>query len=151
MNTKNITEAIEQEHRAIRDEVAKLGNIFKTLPNDKEYKEWRMNLILLIRDFCNDLQKHFDLEEQGGFFDQLLKSAPNHHLQLEHLKDEHTDMIENLEKAMYILKTNEVYNKKVLEEIQDTVLKTVKILEEHEHAENELLEKIYLQDDGTGD
>ena len=151
MDSKNITEAIEKEHRAIRDEVSKLGNIFKVLPAENEYKEWRMNLILLIRDFCSDLQKHFDLEEQGGFFDQLIKSAPNQHMQFENLKHEHTDMIENLEKAMYLLKTNELYNKKVLEEIQDTVLRTVKILEEHEHAENELLEKIYLQDDGTGD
>lgn len=109
------------------------------MPN-KDFPNWRLELLWALRDFSNDLHKHFDLEEEGGFLNSVLEVAPQHHQAVDRLKTEHETLSTQLGQAIGELKGMSLSTRQQLTPIREQVEQLFNLLRQHEAAEGELLQ-----------
>ncbi len=149
--TNEIAARIHREHEHIKQGMRKIRKMMDGKVSIADYPAWRMDFLWLLRDFGNDLQKHFDLEEEGGFMEAVLRLAPEHSNAVEHLREEHEKMIADLDKVIKTLKAAQDYDKETITKICREVDDVLVALTAHEAAEGNLMEATYLMDYGGGD
>lgn len=135
-------EELKQELNLIKKEIGK-----EVLPG--QFKKWRLEFLWKLRDFKNEMLKHFDLEELSDFTDDLLNLAPHYMNRFVEIKAEHERIVVDLEEILVDLKTIEDLSgfPPIRQKLKDLLL----FIEAHEAAERELLEDTYLQDYGAND
>ncbi len=148
---KKIAQAIHDEHEAIKTEMDKLREMIATSPAQEAFAEWKLELLMLLRDFESDLQKHFDLEEEGGFMKDVLDKAPQKWHAVSQLKTEHEAINEEMSNILKELKAAENAKDLKVDYVRDKLNEVLDLIVAHEMAENDLLNSTYLQDDGMGD
>lgn len=105
MKDVTMNQRIENDHKALHSALKHIDVAFDEVPDFATFKDWKIELLWLLRDFLNQLQKHFDLEESGGFNDELSRIAPHLLAQVEHLEEEHLKIVSDLTHILDILKT----------------------------------------------
>ena len=151
IDQKEFAAKIQEEHDHLKDEMKRIRKMTNCEFSDGEFDSWRLDLVWLLRDFHNDLEKHFDLEEEGGFMSDILAIAPQHSHTVEKLESEHQQMLVKLEDAISQLKAIEIKNTEKIEAACQTIHEMLEILTTHEAAEGDLIESTYLNDYGGGD
>ncbi|MCB0277652.1 MAG: hemerythrin domain-containing protein [Calditrichaeota bacterium] len=148
---KKIAREIQEEHDRMKAEMAKISGMMAETITGDNFTEWRRGFLFLLRDFENDLQKHFDLEEEGGFMADVLAAHPENEFSVNKLEHEHQEMTDMLIAILGDLKAIEVPDELEEKNIFERVRELITLLEAHEHAEGELLTSVYYTDDGGGD
>ena len=91
-------EAILRDHAEIEREVAAISGIraeeLRDAPGRIGDLEERLRRLL------ERLRRHFDEEESGGFFEQVLESTPNVQRAVGTLRDEHEEFLHRLERLV---------------------------------------------------
>ncbi len=102
-----------------------------------------------LRDFKNEMLKHFDLEELSDFPNELLNLAPHYMKRFEEIKADHQKIIADLGEILQDLKSmNDLSS---FNTIRQKINDLLSFIHSHEAAERELLEDTYLQDYGAND
>lgn len=151
LKEKEIAAKIREEHERIKQDMKKIKTLSSAHVSQEGYAKWRLDLIWLLRDFKNALQKHFDLEEEGGFMTDVVKIAPQNINAVQKLETEHETMNAMMEEILTSLKDQEEKDDVKLEALRQRIGEFFEVLESHEAAEGDLIESTYLQDEGMAD
>ena len=145
-----IANRIEEEHASLRELMKSVSESVNRDPSG-DFGEWKLELIWTLRDFQNELVKHFDLEEDGGFMDDVIRRAPQESKKAEVLEMEHRDFLDELDAITDILKKMSKENQSDLPKVRERVHAVIEKLHEHEASERDLIYRVYFQDIGVGD
>ncbi|GIV57719.1 MAG: hypothetical protein KatS3mg042_0632 [Rhodothermaceae bacterium] len=144
--------------RQIEEGFARIRQTMETLAHPEgweveppDFIAWKLARLGDLRDLQNLLYKQFDREEEGGFFHDVLRMAPQHAARVENLLEEHHKLIADLEHILRMLKGVHVPASPRLARIRDRFTDLVAHFERHEAEENRLLQDVYMQDYGSGD
>lgn len=146
-----MVQRIEAEHNKLKQEIEKIQQMMSPFLPKLNYTDWHQDFLWLLRDFNNDLQKHFDLEEEGGFMQDILDTDPRFVNTIDRLEAEHETMGQELDKIIHHLKDMSDYDAKACEMLFAEIAALLEMLHAHEAAESEVIESTYLDDLGGGD
>ena len=143
-----IAQEVELEHIQLNKQMLDLKKIIFGEVKEKNFPEWRLHFLWKLRDFKNELLKHFDLEEEGGFMHEVLKAAPQEAKKVDLLKQEHESMIASLDAVLQGLKAMGTVDKVSLNNIRNDLNHLIYRLESHETKENHLMQLAYYREFG---
>lgn len=146
-----IANRIHDEHDYLKKEMRKIRSMMNCEVSAEDFPKWRMDFMWLLRDFSNDLQKHFDLEEEGGFMSDVIRLAPQHLPAVERLEAQHRTITANLNQVIDALKGMTTLDSTTMQNICKNVDDLLIMLAEHEAAEGDIMETTFLLDYGGGD
>ncbi|NIR52828.1 hypothetical protein GWO43_29795 [candidate division KSB1 bacterium] len=144
----DIAVQIEQEHECLKRD---MGDIKEDMMQDvtaDNFRNWRLEFMWRLRDFKNHLSKHFDVEEEGGFMNEILTEAPEALNQVKKLEAEHTHVLAALDEILDDLKVMEVKDLPNVADIRNRVSGVISTIRAHEAAENDLIQTVYCQEYG---
>ena len=150
-HSQQLATRIQDEHARLEQIIRQIKDELKRPINVTGFADWRLKFVWKIRDFQNELMKHFDLEEDGGFMEDVISRAPRFAPQIKSLEHEHVDAVERLDRITAALKQLSAFDGQAWSEISDEIMSLFDSLEEHEAAERELILEVYFQDIGVGD
>ncbi|NOX36847.1 MAG: hypothetical protein GXO78_04845 [Calditrichaeota bacterium] len=147
----DITLKIEKEHEALKQLMNTIiQEMHQPIPEDG-FDAWKLEFVWRLRDFRNQLLKHFELEEHGGFAEDMLRIKPENHTRLKELEAEHQEIIDTLDGIIAALKALGCRDCDQFPGIRAQIEQLLKRLEAHEAAERDLIQSTYLQDFGAAD
>ncbi len=148
---KTLATRIEEEHASLHSMMERIRTDLAKEVTPSLFANWKIEILVLLRDFQNELLKHFDLEELSGFMEDLLMLAPRKSRVVEQLEAEHEQVIEELGEVLTDLKKLREFSSEDLSGLRARVEKILATLDAHEAAERELIYDVYFQDIGIGD
>lgn len=151
LSKSEISKRIHEEHDKLREEFQKIYQKIDAHVPAEQFPRWRMDLIFLLRDFQNDLLKHFDLEEEGGFMSDVIRLAPQHSGVVAKLQAEHIEIARELDNILIYLKGLQENTSGKYADFSRRVKDLLNFFRAHETTESEVLMSTYLQDEGGGD
>jgi uncharacterized protein (UPF0335 family) len=150
-HSKQLASRIQDEHERLKDLIAEIRADLALQIDPETFSEWKLEFTWKIRDFRNELAKHFDLEEDGGFMEDVIERAPRFAPRVKELEDEHVDAVAQLEDITSGLKQMGVFDADAWSDVKSSIIGLFDSLEEHEAAERDLILEVYFQDIGVGD
>ncbi|MCH7676649.1 hemerythrin domain-containing protein [candidate division KSB1 bacterium] len=144
-----VAEKIAKDHESIRRYIGALNLSEMTEVDAKEFFDWKLEFIWQLRDFKNRLLKHFDLEEEGGFMEDIVKVAPHLSRKVSGLKVEHDQILMSLDEILFKLKRMKKKNDTELEQVQFELNDVITSLRDHENEENILMQQAYYREFGS--
>ncbi len=144
-----VAEKIAKDHESIRRYIGALNLSEMTEVDAKEFFDWKLEFIWQLRDFKIRLLKHFDLEEEGGFMEDIVKVAPHLSRKVSGLKVEHDQILMSLDEILFKLKRMKKKNDTELEQVQFELNDVITSLRDHENEENILMQQAYYREFGS--
>ena len=144
-----VAEKIAKDHESIRRYIGALNLSEMTEVDAKEFFDWKLEFIWQLCDFKNRLLKHFDLEEEGGFMEDIVKVAPHLSRKVSGLKVEHDQILMSLDEILFKLKRMKKKNDTELEQVQFELNDVITSLRDHENEENILMQQAYYREFGS--
>ena len=148
---QDLANRINQDHEELRAAVDRLGTLFDREIKSDDFVGWKLDLLFQLRDFQNQLQKHFDLEEDGGYNADLIKIAPHLAQSVAHLEEDHRKIISDLSHILDIVKRIQGDKSPMLLRVKNRIGSLLDFIREHESEENAIIQEAYYQDYGVGD
>jgi hypothetical protein len=149
--SSELAKQIQKEHEDLKEEMDSLQKEIKKDISADNFKEWRLNFLWKLRDFKNEMLKHFDLEELSEFPDDLLNLAPHYLKRFDEIKTDHKKIVIDIEEILRNLKSMNEKDLSSFKNIREKIINLISFIHTHEAAERELLEDTYLQDYGAND
>jgi iron-sulfur cluster repair protein YtfE (RIC family) len=147
----HITSLIEADHKQLRLAIGALAQEMDEEVAPEAFSGWKLDFLWQLRDFQNQLLKHFDLEEENGFLGDVLRQAPRFRHIVDQLEEEHQKIIADVNHIISVLKSIEGSASSKLPRVRERIRALIALFEAHESAENDLIQHIYYQDYGVGD
>jgi len=139
---------VERDHKHLTEQMAKFRLFTRSEPEPEHYSRWRLEFLWQLRDFKNRLLKHFDLEEEGGFMQDVMAVAPHCERQINALKKEHERIPILMDGILMQLKAMREMDSDKLQQIQDRIAEIMGTLREHENQEHKLIQNAYYSEYG---
>ncbi len=133
---------------ALRQQIRALEELFAE-PDGAGAERSRKTLTLL-EGFDSALREHFAVEEEGGYFADVLKVAPRLSRRAARLEQNHREFSERLE-ALLALVQYAIDARDAWERVTTGVERFLRELRAHEDDENELVREAFMVDLGRGD
>ena len=149
--TDSITAKVEEDHARLKACMASLADEIEREEVPADFTAWKLELLWQLRDFHNQLMKHFDLEEVGGFMADVLRMAPRHANQVVHLEEEHRKIVSDLNHILAEVKRAESMASSQWRRVRVRVEDLFGVIRAHEASEYELMQDVFYQDYGVGD
>ncbi len=147
----DIARQIENEHEELKKQMDLLKSVVQSELDQNNFKDWQVNVVLTLREFKGTLEKHFEMEEIGGFNEELVRLKPQNKKKIEELETEHREIILKIENIIAHLKELIHYEKEKINAVVNDVLNLIETLYLHEAAERELVNNTYFLDVGSAD
>jgi iron-sulfur cluster repair protein YtfE (RIC family) len=142
---QDMRKEIQREHGELR---ALLGDIHRVLA---ERLQTVVHVSEQLAALNEHVETHFNEEEIGGFFDQVLGSASQQVAQqVDSLRDEHCHLLQVVRRLSEQAKTGNGSDD-WWQRLESEFREFSKELMHHEHKENELLQEAFDQDIGAAD
>ncbi len=148
---RDLARRIEEDHRNLHSTMDDLDRAFEHEVGSDTFAGWKMDLLWKLRDFHNQLQKHFDLEEEGGYNEDLIRVAPHLSTQIAHLEEDHRKIISDLNHILEVLKSVLNADSPKVIRVEERVSDLVTFIRDHECKEHAIIQEAYFQDYGVGD
>lgn len=145
-----MNELVDSDHKALLSALTDLETAFDE-PDIAHFGEWKLERLWQLRDFLNQLQKHFDLEETGGFNEKMARTAPHLCARIEHLEEDHLKITSDLNHIIDVMKGIYASDSPKLQRVRSRVLDLVTFIREHEAAETDVIQEAFYQEIGMGD
>lgn len=104
-------------------------------------------LVVLLTDLQTELPVHFEFEERGGYFSDVMRLAPRMSRELDRLKGDHLDFVERsralLDLAYDVLRQSGRWG-----EVQNAFGALSTRLRIHERKENAIMQEVFSLDIG---
>ena len=143
---------VEEDHARIKELMQELTSATappETPPDD--FRRWRLSLLRQLRDFQHVLLNHFDLEEVGGFTEDLRTRAPRLGARIDQIADDHDAILRRLGAIIDGLKSLDQFREDEVDDLFESIRALVTYLRTHEAMESALLQDAYYRDVGVGD
>ncbi len=89
--SQQLASRIQDEHERLEKLIQEIREELKCTVDPETFADWKLEFVWKIRDFQNELTKHFDLEEDGGFMEDVVDRAPRFSPRVKALEQEHVD------------------------------------------------------------
>lgn len=142
-NEQGIHERIRQEHDELREMLGKMHRILA------RRLESGANVAKMLQSLHRHVQTHFDEEEHGGFFDDVVAQAPRLSDRATEVKHEHA-WLNNVMRELIDYADDDLCDD-WWQRLETKFHEFSKALMHHENKENELLLEAYDDDIGLGD
>jgi hypothetical protein len=127
-----------------------LSPVFDELPEEENFHSWKLNFLWQLRDFGNQLKKHFDLEEFGGYNAELVKLASHLLPKIETIEEEHLKISSDIEHILDVFKGIQRVNSAKLHRVGGKVSDLIHFIRDHEATEHASIQEAYYQDYSVG-
>lgn len=144
----SIAEQVEQDHACLKRDMGEIHEDILREVADEDFSDWKLEFMWRLRDFRNRLCKHFDLEEEGGFMNEIIDEAPERLNRVKELEAEHDQILSDLDAILAVLKIMEIRDAAKIEDVRRRVIQLLSTLRTHESAENELIQRVYYREHG---
>ena len=149
MSASEIAKKVLEEHRGL-DEQVKLLRLRVSAPWQRSLSEWFEHCLEHFRHFHTQLRRHMEMEEYGGFLKPAADRRPTMIPLINQLRAEHRSMIADCVKIERFLENGRGSSDDV-ERVRELIEALLQHLDKHEESENELLQRAFTLDIGTGD
>lgn len=141
-------ESILDEHELLLDEIESLQRWWSEAAELGKPKFGEMGG--RVAQLRNRLAEHFELEESGGYMAAVVRMVPRLAPQAEHLRREHSRFLHDLDEltARLMGRGSPLTYWSEAQAVLDEILSRV---QQHEHAEKEMLQSAFADDVGAGD
>ena len=112
-----------------------------------DFALWKIEFVWQMREFKNNLYKHFDFEDDSGIFDYFPFGDTKNTNQGERFKTEHRQILGNLDKILTRLKRIKTINDSELKAIESDIFDLVSDIRRHEKEEIKIVHSIYKRKD----
>ena len=109
----------------------------------EDFTLWKIEFIWQMREFKNELLKHFDFEEDSGFFDHFPKTQSNGRSYGKKMRTEHKQLMKDLDKILGRLKKIREIRKPELKNMEVDILHLIKEIGKHENREMGVIDSLY--------
>ncbi len=150
MDEKQIAQQALEAHHQLDRQIDRLklelnANCETSIP------DWLANCTQHFRQFHSGLRAHMEIEEGDGFMVPVQQRRPTLTRKVEELLQQHREMTascEDIERFLLALSDPRRHDVTVIREKINALLTA---LEQHEQAENKLVQEVFTQDIGWGD
>jgi hypothetical protein len=142
---------IESDHVRLHGMMSSMSEFLEQDLDPKHFLRWKVESLFQLRDFHNQLAKHFDLEELGGFFTEVLRLSPESANRIERLMADHSEILVVLERRIAELRSAEGPFPDTQDVLRRDLQTIIQRLKGHEALETELLYAAHYQVYGAGD
>ncbi len=147
-NPSDFHDEIAGHHKRLRQLLAALEEVIETRAHDRESPLLATTMLALLTDLEHELPLHFEAEERGGYFSDVLRVAPEMGRRLDKLKEEHADFTERSRRLLeYAHGAREGTRR--WGEIEQLFNHLAEKLVAHERMENDLIQKLFMLDTGA--
>jgi hypothetical protein len=144
---KSIAEQLQQEHRMISAATKELKDLVeRPVSPHRTHSGWVDSVRESLLSLGAHLKTHFAFEEFGGFMEEVVSASPNSYPQVAHLKEDHQTILAESEQLCRMTS-----GESPAPELRKKVLHLLEVLDRHEHAENDLVQRVLMDDLGTTD
>ncbi len=136
--------------REIREEHERLASLLRRLQEDVAAfcSSWA-SLREELRVFKDHLRRHFELEEEGGFMEEVLRRWPHATSRVEALRAEHERLLREAEDLLEA--SGRATEGQPMDAWAATCHRFLSAIREHEWRENRLIQEVFCLDVGGGD
>ncbi|RMD63612.1 hypothetical protein D6833_05450 [Candidatus Parcubacteria bacterium] len=145
---KQVAMQLTEDHENINKNMGRLKTAVRKKVAPEEFLAWRLAFLWELRDFNNRLLKHFDLEEEGGFMNDVLAISPQSERKVAELKKEHEAIIEDLSGLIARLKKMTEHDRGNIEQLRSDLDDLICNLHRHENEEHILMQRAYYREYG---
>jgi hypothetical protein len=145
------TEQIEADHVRLKAVMASISDDLDRSVTPSEFSAWKTTFILSLRDFQSQLLKHFDLEEDGGFIEDMKRLAPQWMHRIEGVERDHDRLRKRLREIISDLKACRSYSEYREMACKGRIIQLIDHLHEHEREETDMIQLAHNQVYGAGD
>lgn len=146
-----IAQRIEEDHALLQERISSVTSMMSQPAQLDEFGKWKLDFLWELRDFHNQLLKHFDLEEEGGLKEDVMHLAPQFTYRYEMLEEDHGKIVADLNHILQVVKDIEGPSSARFERVHERISDLIKVLKEHERDVDDLLQDVYCQEYGRGD
>ena len=147
---KNIAEQLQQEHQMIGAAAKELKDLVeRPVSPDEEQSNWLTSVRDSLLSLGSHLKTHFAFEEFGGFMEEVVGASPNSSPQVERLKQDHQTILAESERLCRMTGGKSASSE--TSQLRKKILHLLELLNRHEHAETELVQRVLMDDLGTTD
>ena len=101
-----------------------------------------------MRSYLRHLQRLLDLEEQGGYLDDLIETRPNLQIQVDRLREEHAQIRESIREFSERIDDNSAWSGDHFEGACESIRTLLDEVDHHDRDEIALLQESLLTDVG---
>ncbi len=141
-SARRFAQQTSQEHRALEDRLRHLEH------QAQQVQHTSGQLLQALEQLASFVRKHFEAEQRGGYFAQVVLHAPWLQGRVEELHAQHEQLLKQLENISS--QVDQAVRHGLLPLLEQLAQWTDQIIK-HEHAENRLLQEAFLQDTAEGD
>jgi hypothetical protein len=109
----------------------------------EDFTLWKIEFTWQMREFKNNLLKHFDFEEDSGFFDHFPKAQSNGGTYGKRMRTEHKQLAKDLEKILTKLKKIRDIRNPELKKMELDILHLISEISKHENREMSVIDSLY--------
>ncbi len=150
MDDSRIAEQALEAHRLLDQQITRLKLEFKT-SFEASIQDWLANCTRHFRHFYSGLLRHMEIEESDGFLLPVRQRRPTLTRRVEDLLREHRDMTNSCEAIDHFMQTLKAPQPEDVVVIRKKIDALLTELEQHEEAENKLVQDVFTQDIGAVD
>ncbi len=149
--TRTGYEEIAREHALVREVIGKIVQGLDELHRNPALPGTDWKLPGVVGELRRHLRQHFRMEESGGLAGDVgqIQDAHTRH-EVDELIGEHAGFEYRLDRLVFELEMSATPAKIVQTCFERDIRLLVQDVREHEHAENELIQRLLNQDAGTG-
>jgi len=145
-----IAQRIEEDHTLLHKHIASLIAEMNRTIEPESFSHWKLDFLWELRDFHNQLLKHFDLEEEGGLREDVTRLAPQFVFRYEMLEEDHGKIVADLNHVLDVVKGIDAPDSPRIERVNNRINDVIKLLQAHERDVDSLLQEVYCQEYGRG-
>ncbi|MEQ8849559.1 hemerythrin domain-containing protein [Botrimarina sp.] len=108
----------------------------------------RSSVRFALRSFCRHLERLMQFEEQGGYLPPVATARPNWERQLSHLRQEHTDLRQRINRLVPQLADEDVWQSEKFDSACAAIRQLLDEVDRHDRDERALLQETLLWDEG---
>lgn len=153
-STRPKRDVIGAQHRRLRESVAELRSFLaKACPtrDARNAAAWKRGLAERLTAFSAEVRRHFRTEERSGMLEQMGACTPSSTRAIARLLAEHERILADLREAKAANAAEAKGKAARRADPRRLALAALERLEQHDHAENELIQSLVCDDIGAGD
>lgn len=127
---------IERQHRELRTAMERLRGLLSEGGGSQP-----ADLAAEARTLENDLRKHFEYEESGGYLGIVLEKRPGWSRRVDHLRKQHREILRAFGRLREL----------PAREVAGAIGRALDLVHEHDVAECDLVQRAVIEDIGAGD
>ena len=147
-NKSDVAIQVKKEHECLKRDMEDITRELKRESSGEDFKEWQQEFTWRLRDFRAHLQRHFELEEEGGFMSEIIRETPEAINKVKELEAEHRQFEKDLDGIIALLKEMQLMDHTRIQELKSKIRRLCVVLRRHEAAENELMQACFWMDIG---